>query len=44
MTCQQEMCPYWAGDGGCPCAMFGIEVPICPNCGGSAELCEGSDD
>jgi len=24
MRCDQEMCPNWAGDGGCPCAVLGI--------------------
>lgn len=24
-NCDQELCPYWAGDGGCPCAVLGIE-------------------
>jgi len=27
LTCDQELCPYWAGDGGCPCRVLGIEVP-----------------
>lgn len=24
MACDQELCPNWAGDGGCPCAVLGI--------------------
>lgn len=24
MTCDQEMCPMWDGDG-CPCARFGLD-------------------
>lgn len=28
MSCAQEMCPNWSGDGRvCPCAVFGIEPP-----------------
>lgn len=23
-TCGQELCPNWAGDSGCPCAVLGI--------------------
>lgn len=35
MTCDQEMCPHWAGDGGCPCALLDIpraNPPISPDC------------
>ena len=32
--CEQELCPNWAGDGGCPCKTLGIEPqrPVCPEC------------
>ena len=30
--CDQEMCPNWAGDGGCPCAVLGIEHEETQNC------------
>lgn len=26
VACEQELCPYWAGDGGCSCAS--IERPV----------------
>lgn len=40
--CEQELCPNWAGDDGCPCAVLGItreivvdDRPFCPaNWGG----------
>ncbi|MFC5127448.1 hypothetical protein ACFPRL_30260 [Pseudoclavibacter helvolus] len=22
--CEQELCPFWAGDGGCPCAVLDL--------------------
>ncbi|MGN6693872.1 MAG: hypothetical protein ACTHN0_06810 [Aquihabitans sp.] len=25
--CRQELCPHWAGDGGCPCVVLGIDPP-----------------
>lgn len=25
--CGQELCPNWAGDGGCPCQVFDIDPP-----------------
>lgn len=32
--CDQEMCPFWAGDG-CVCSVVGIERPEpgCDDCG-----------
>lgn len=32
--CAQELCPNWAGDGGCPCAALDLPRPwTCPECG-----------
>lgn len=25
MQCAQELCHYWAGDAGCPCAVLDME-------------------
>lgn len=34
MTCDQEMCPHWGGDG-CVCAVLDIQRPNpgCEDCG-----------
>lgn len=50
MRCDQEMCPFWAGDAGCPCAVLGIDRERCANraegdCPASSDgYCVGPED